>query len=60
MGKKFAGQRTMNEKVREEKIVLVMKLRDEQHLSFKQISAQIGMSWEWCRNIYCENKRTNS
>jgi len=39
-------------KVREEKARLVVRLRDEQHLAFPQIAAQIGMSVSWCSQIY--------
>ncbi len=42
------------EKINREKIALVVKLRDEQNLTWDQIHIQTGRSFEWCRKSYFE------
>ena len=41
-------------KVMKEKIRLVIKLRDEQNLTFKQIAVQVNRHYQWCSKVYHE------
>ena len=52
MGKYYLVGRLGKEKIREERVRLIVKLRDEQHLTFSQIAAQVGMGEGSCSEIY--------
>ena len=43
--------------VKEEKVKLVVRLRDEQRLKFWQIAGQVNMRLEWCQKNYYKAKR---
>lgn len=56
----FTSWKGKRSKVREEKARLIMRLRDEQHLTFVQIAAQVNMSINWCSQVYHSKKRVSS
>ena len=56
MGREYIKGRLGLEKVREERISLVVRLRDEQSLTFRQIAAQVGRTLGWCAGCYYKAK----
>ena len=44
--------RTRTAGIKEKKTAVLMRLRDEQHLTFKQIATQIRMTATWCSTTY--------
>lgn len=52
----FVSWQVRKGKLREERARLIVRLRDEQHLAFWQIAAQVGMSLDRCSRIYHKAK----
>jgi len=47
----------LDKTVKEEKVKLVVRLRDEQGLKFWQIAGQVSMRLEWCQKNYRKAKK---
>ena len=50
-------QHWLDKTVKDEKVVLVIRLRDEHCLKFVQIARQVQMGKSWCQQNYHKAKR---
>jgi len=49
--------RCLDKTVKEEKVKLVVRLKDEQGLKFWQIALQVRMRMSWCQQNYRKAKK---
>lgn len=58
MTRSYIQGRLRKKELREEKVRLIVRLRDEQHLTFEQIAGQVGIGSNRCGIVYHKEKET--